>query len=55
MLERYNSFFENIDLKTVDRIEIYRICNYTKNFESDNILLDLFIHDLDLLVYYHKL
>ena len=56
MIERYNSFFINNEISNyldkIYKIEIKRITPYSRNFNSDNILLDLFIHDLDILVFY---
>ena len=36
-------------------IEIYRVTGYPNNFNSDLILHDLLIHDLDILVYFNNL
>ena len=55
MLERYNSFLKKIDLGGIKLVEIKRITPYSKNFNGNNILLDLFIHDLDILVYFSNL
>lgn len=55
MLERYNSFLNKIDINDIKLIEIKRITPYSKNFSGNNILLDLFIHDLDILVYFSNL
>ena len=55
MLERYNSFLEFRNFKEYDRIEIYRVTGYSNNFNSNLILHDLLIHDLDILVYFNNL
>ena len=55
MLERYNPFLKYIDLELVSKINITRVCWYTNNFNPRQILHDLFIHDLDILIFYHKL
>lgn len=55
MIERYNKFIKPINLANISKIDIIRVCNYSKNFDSKTILFDLLIHDLDILKYFHNL
>lgn len=55
LIERFNDSFNSIDFSLqFDKIEITRFCRIPNNNDTDNLLFDLVIHDIDLLQYHFR-